>query len=306
MSTKLIVMPSLGYRPWVSFAAETFQYYANFCDADFVLETNGRDLLNDLSVSCQLSDTPGRPNKEAYAFKSIVAHKWLQQYDRVLVVDDTCVAMPTAPNIFVNTPFGGVAGKTTGVGHAVLSFAAICGWALAWKGEPCSTIRVRSLRMAENSVRIIQKITRDGRRVNHSLIPALNAGGYSGIRFELKWYFNTGVMLYDCPALNAISPENIQTACTLLYSNHPHQTLSYYLLSKSNLPLYQLDRRYNTKPGESRGTHDRLTMRRTPGELAYSIDPPFIYHVTGAYKYRSELIENLSTLSLSGWRQKDA
>lgn len=68
-----------------------------------------------------------RPNKKAYALKSFYPWFFITQkgYDRVLMVDDTCVFSPLTGDIFSETPLSHIGYTKTSAKHAELSFMAI-------------------------------------------------------------------------------------------------------------------------------------------------------------------------------------
>jgi hypothetical protein len=119
-----VLMVSLGRRPWARNCFRTFQYYGAKIGADayFISKfPSGSDFLFP-----NLPDRPGRPNKKAYALKTYIAWKYIQQgYDRVCVVDDTCVAHPQAPNIFTDIPRAHLGYAKTNRVHAEKSFELI-------------------------------------------------------------------------------------------------------------------------------------------------------------------------------------
>jgi hypothetical protein len=117
-----IVMLSIGRRPWASAAFATFERYAERVGSDAIFVTEPPSIL-DFDIG-DMTKKPGRTNKSAYALKSFIPWSLMQNdgFDRILMVDDTCVIHPYAGNIFDDVPNGKVGyTKTTGA-HARTSF----------------------------------------------------------------------------------------------------------------------------------------------------------------------------------------
>jgi hypothetical protein len=124
MSKDIIIMPSVGKRPWARKCFLTFRLYAEKCGVESFMYTRFPDAI-DFPLG-DLPNSPGRKNKHAYALKSYVAWEYLSKgYDRVLVCDDTCLFHPAAPNIFAIVPPGSMAFTRTGSSHAKESFTFI-------------------------------------------------------------------------------------------------------------------------------------------------------------------------------------
>lgn len=124
MPSNLILMLSVGDRPWKEKGFATFQCYAKKigCDAILITEIPG---MAEFPLP-EMPDRPGRPNKRAYACKSYLPWKYISNgYDRVLMVDDSCAVSPSAPNIFELVPIGSVGYTGTSAAHAESSFQSI-------------------------------------------------------------------------------------------------------------------------------------------------------------------------------------
>ena len=119
--TKAVVMISLGVRPWLAHTLTGAKAYAQRCGADFFLEDT--EPSHEEFPLPYLPDSPGRPNKIAYAMKCYVPWKYLSQgYERVLVVDDTCCFNPGAKSLFDIVPSGTTGIRPTNKEHAERSY----------------------------------------------------------------------------------------------------------------------------------------------------------------------------------------
>lgn len=130
-----VVMMSLGDRPWARNAFGTFEVYASRygIDAFFIATDDAADLRYTEPIGAS-----GRPNKRAYALKSYYAWRFLSHYgyDKVLMVDDTCVIHPESPNIFAEQPTAEVVFTTTSRHHAERSHRHIMSTSLAGDVPP--------------------------------------------------------------------------------------------------------------------------------------------------------------------------
>lgn len=117
-------MPSIGRRRWASKCAETFRHFSRAHGISFFLETEFPSA--DEFPLPELPRRPGRDNKRAYACKTFLAWKYLKKgFDRVAIVDDTCVIRAGTPNFFELVPFGSCGYTRTSFEHAEESFQVI-------------------------------------------------------------------------------------------------------------------------------------------------------------------------------------
>jgi hypothetical protein len=111
------------------------------------------------------------------------------------------------------------------------------------------------------------------------------------LKFDPSLYMNSGVLVFDRSHRDIFSPENILKAKDLLYSKYPHQTLAYYLLRKHKAKMHLLPSNWHVIPGFGQiGSAARKELRKPD---KYMRDDIYIYHVTGLYNHRDELIQNL-------------
>lgn len=118
-----VVMVSIGRRPWVRSSAATFERYAEKYGLDLIRPTELPSFVE--FPLPDLPDSPGRKNKAAYVCKQFFAWKALADYDRVAVVDDTCLVRPVAPSFFDVVPYGHCGYTHTDPKMAEESFGAI-------------------------------------------------------------------------------------------------------------------------------------------------------------------------------------
>lgn len=83
---------------FLDLTAPFMRLYAAHCKADFVIVTENSPLFSLLSVK---GIKVGRPNNgEAYIMKMLAVGHFLEAYDKVLWLDDTCIVKDTTPDIF--------------------------------------------------------------------------------------------------------------------------------------------------------------------------------------------------------------
>jgi hypothetical protein len=86
MNSNLIITISIGHRPWFNNIKKYYQLYANKTNSDFmVIDDNFQ------------GDIKSRLKK----FEIV---KYLDKYDRILFLDDTCIITPNCPNVFNIVP----------------------------------------------------------------------------------------------------------------------------------------------------------------------------------------------------------
>lgn len=98
-----IIMVSLGgKRAWLEYSSETFRQYAKNIGCDFIIETESPKM----PAIEKLPRSEGRTNKVPYAAKAYFVEKYLKQYDRIAIVDDTYCIRVDAESIFDLIPEG--------------------------------------------------------------------------------------------------------------------------------------------------------------------------------------------------------
>ena len=100
----LILTASEGDRPFKKYSFFSMQEYAKKVNADFII-------AEDIEIPKKLNNVKiGRGNNKAYLKKVLWIRKYLEKYDKVLWLDDTCYVNPICPNLFEYVPQGYVAG----------------------------------------------------------------------------------------------------------------------------------------------------------------------------------------------------
>jgi lipopolysaccharide biosynthesis glycosyltransferase len=113
----LVLTASFGDRPFKEFTIESQKRYAEKIGADFrvVEEYDVDSKFNEIKI--------GRGGNTAYLIKLLVINDALNEYDRVIWLDDTCVVSKDTPNLFQTVPAECFAAHNEG----------ILGWVLADK-----------------------------------------------------------------------------------------------------------------------------------------------------------------------------
>lgn len=122
--------------------------------------------------------------------------------------------------------------------------------------------------------------------------------GLPDIDYESRLYMNSGVMVYDSSFKEALHKDKICEASDLLFAKYPNQTLTYYLLRRAGVPMTRISKSFNSIPAM------RLPKeaRRMISDISpYVTDATYIYHVTGAFKNRGAVVEQLSDILLRAW-----
>ena len=123
MSKNLVLTGSVGDRPFTDVTFPNLEKYAQKCGADFIVEKDATIPENLKSIKL------GRGDNKAYLNKVLWMRKHLENYDKVLWLDDTCIVnLKICPNLFDMVPQGYVAGvpesveRWSGYGKAFPSF----------------------------------------------------------------------------------------------------------------------------------------------------------------------------------------
>lgn len=107
-----VVTLSIGDRPFFEYTSKSIKEYANKIGADYhsVLEYKVPSQYKDIKI--------GRThyaNNEAYFIKLLVIRDFLEKYDRVIFLDDTCVVNTDCPDLFNIVPRNFVGAHNEGI-----------------------------------------------------------------------------------------------------------------------------------------------------------------------------------------------
>ncbi|WP_310196980.1 hypothetical protein [Ancylobacter sp. 3268] len=121
---RVIVVISIGNRPWFASCLSWMERYAKRCKADLrIIESTPSRVEFPFP---DLPDKPGRPHKFEYAMKQYCVGKLMDEgYSNVLMLDDTCIISPTAPDLFSIVEPGRCGYTHTSRDHAEDSFRVI-------------------------------------------------------------------------------------------------------------------------------------------------------------------------------------
>lgn len=128
--------------------------------------------------------------------------------------------------------------------------------------------------------------------------------GERPIEFNPKHYANSGVVVYDRLFMDAFDPQKILEAKLLLYAKYPHQTLLYYLVKNSEIPVRMMPKKFNGMPGMRLGKDQRRQLSSIEGIV--DLEAVYITHYSGAYRNRRDLITQTSRWFLQLWDQCEA
>lgn len=198
---------SVGFRPWLELTYPTVLSYARSIGATPLL----LDRVPSQSEFPfeKMADSPGRRNKINYALKAYYPGVLLRDFEKVAILDDTCIVAKNAANLFEEHRSGHVAAVR----------------------EPA--LRGKDTREEEEN-RMFAMIR------SHSA-----AKGLPQIQEVRERYVNSGVVVYDGASESNLSAASIIEAQPLLHSTFPHQTLMYYLLARNNIPIQLLPCEFN-------------------------------------------------------------
>ncbi len=112
----LILTLSLGLtRNFIDSTKNNLKRYADKTNSDFVIITDDSDVINDFNNQFNFDIKVGRKNGKAYVLKIYLIYKYLEIYDKVLWLDDTCLIKVDTENLFDITNNFDIAGYNEGI-----------------------------------------------------------------------------------------------------------------------------------------------------------------------------------------------
>jgi len=254
----VIIMPCIGNRPWVKYTSENVKSYCNRHNIDFKIITEvSRELKEGLK---NIKGT--RKNIESYAMKLYLVNQYADKYDRIVILDDTCMFHTDAPNIFDE-----IEEDKLGI------------YVYLEKTHSFQKEKIKgSFEAHMNPIREFQR--------KRNEIPILE---------DIKKRFNGGIMVYNKSHKKVFSLKNILYASDLLKSLYPQQTLAYYLIQKYNIETQLMNVKWHYTPGEDKGL--QLKQRRYLKNIKpYLKQDKYMIHFTSVSEYRYELIKQVKDL----------
>jgi hypothetical protein len=109
------------------------------------------------------------------------------------------------------------------------------------------------------------------------------------VHFFENEYMNSGFLVYDYSMQEAFAPEKIVRASDLLYCKFPNQSLTYYLIKKSNIKLFPLPEGFNVIPGRHLSSGGRRALR----DVRPYLGKGYVYHVTSHFAHRGKIIRQI-------------
>ena len=122
--------------------------------------------------------------------------------------------------------------------------------------------------------------------------------GLPDVDYETRLYMNSGVMVYDSSFKDALHKDKICEAADLLFAKYPNQTLTYYLLRRAEVPMTRISKSFNSIPAMRLPKDSR---RAITDISPFVTDATYIYHVTGAFKNRGAVVEQIADILLRTW-----
>jgi len=219
--------------------------YAMKTGSDFVALRDTDELIQTYKVTYPT----GRENNSCCITKLLLIHHYLETYDKVLWLDDTCVINAATPNVFDLVPDGSVAGVQEG-------------------GIP----NMNSWKIDQNFFIAKHKFTMD-----------------------LTKYLNGGVLVWTKGVREHLSPALIEAHKDLFLSAYVEMAYLVYIIQTHKLPLVRLSDAYNKiNFVGTLAPKDKITRSYDLKKELLKDDGVYIYHVTGFYTHRFELVHSLA------------
>jgi len=97
----------IGERPWVKWTRPNMEAYAKRIGAEYVF-------IDSYDIPDKFDGIEIGRNNTAYLVKLLVINDLLQEYDRVVLLDDSCIVSDTCPNLLQMVPYDFIAGSNEG------------------------------------------------------------------------------------------------------------------------------------------------------------------------------------------------
>jgi hypothetical protein len=238
-----ILVLSVGNRKFNTFTLQSIQTYATKIGASLIVEK--RVKLNfKILIKCKAMKF-NRKNIECYIQKAISIYNALYEYDRVLLLDDSCLITNEAPSIFDIVPLNHIAAY-----------------------PESEHIEYKSHKYDRDFIFKKRKITIDD-------------------------YFNTGVLLVDSTNRDIFSPENVYKNLDLFESNYPDQAFFNYMINAKKVNMKSLSENWNYMTVIDYTDKSDRDLKNLPEAYLEDMCKQYFIHVTGYYKYRENIIEQI-------------
>jgi len=111
--------------------------------------------------------------------------------------------------------------------------------------------------------------------------------------FKINNYFNTGVLVVNQNVKKIFDIEQILLNIDLFESKYPDQAYLNYLVEKNNIDCYPLQEEWNFMAIEEYKKEKNRKLKALPDEYVKSIENNNIFHITGYYQNRFNIIKQL-------------
>lgn len=238
-----VLVISIGERPFSTLTLKNIKAYADRIGADFLVERETSIPLK-LWLKCKFIKFK-RTKIECYLQKMIGIHEALEVFDRVLLLDDSCLVSSKAPNIFEKVSIDDIG---------------------AFPESECMEFRAPSYD---------KKFIFEKKNVS------------------ISEYYNTGVLIVSKGQKELFSPKNLLKHLTLFKSLYPDQAYFAYAVHITRTKVKKLSADWNFMPVFDYSKNNNRQLVSLPEEHLKVVEQKNIAHVTGYYKNREKIIEQV-------------
>lgn len=238
-----VLVISIGERPFSALTLSNIKAYADRIGAEFIVE---REIAIPfwLAFKCKLMKFK-RKNIECYLQKMLGINKALENFDRVLLLDDSCLVSDGAPDIFDMVPEEEIG---------------------AFPESDCVDFKAPSY--DKNFI--------------------LKKKGVS-----ISGYYNTGVLIVSKGHKDMFSPESLSSNLPLFKSMYPDQAYFAYMVEVNGIKVHKISSDWNFMPVFDYSDNSNRELLNLPEEHLDIVKQKNIVHVTGYYKNREKIIEQI-------------
>lgn len=243
LKKNVIVVLSINERPFNSITLNNIKSYSEKIGSDFIIVNKVK--LDFWTNLCSSLFKFKRKGIKSYIQKMLSIYDCLNDYEKVLLLDDTCLVSAEAPNLFDLVPPQYIAAY-----------------------PESEHVEFKSFYSDKEFIREKRGLT-------------------------IEKYFNTGVLLVDRHNQSVFSPDNIFKNLDLFRGKYPDQGFFNYFANQ-DMKMFSLAEKWNFMPVIDYQDDKNRELKRLPDDYLETVEKQHIIHVTGFFKYRTNIIQSLN------------
>jgi len=243
--SNLIVTLNFNNRPYIKYTKQYMEEYATKTNSVFKVidETNIQDILNTYNIDIVEC---GRNNNQCYIYRILVMLYYLNIFEKIMILDDTCFIKNNCENLF----------DMLDEDYNILAYN---------EGQQPELIA------SAISKRDIYEKTR--------------------FKIDTNKYINCGIMLLSSRITNILNIYNVLKYIGLFKSKYPNQSFINFILQYFKVKVKYVPSAYNCMfMNNTYNNAGYRIMGKDIGTEFVLCDSNKIFHITGFYKHRLEVV----------------